>query len=1237
MNDEARLVSSERSELAALLERRAAEAEASTSIESGRRRLLCAYLDSLRGHTTSDDSKRPGQASEVRALVDALIERLPIDPAIAMLLSTTYGRFGLLECELASLAAELRSDDSARQAEVRQRLTELRDRESESGEGVFRALLHTEESETRRVDLLLRLRVSAVYAGAIEEFVSLVDAAIAAIDPESRERIRELKRARAEALASDPADQGQAAQAYRDLLDAFEREDDLRDFEAFVESRPSAEERHHERRWIYGWRAARAPHPAAILVSWAAAEEEYGDPDAAIDVYQRLADLDLHRTDALEALCRLKLDTGDYEGALRPLRALRALGDETGQRAIGLGIARLLLDELARPRDAIEILVPLLGVAPPLLGAHEMGRRLIADSAAQEQVLERFVEVANEQSPLESLRAFLFLVEAREETRTLEQRRAWLERIAVLAPADPAAALPALVQGAQEQTDAFALWDAAERIARDLGCADLVSLAYYNVLVDGSVTPAVAETIGRRMVHFEGDCATESSRVIDALQRVLELVPEARWALDRVKLVLGSQGRWDELFQLYDRAISAARTDRERTEWLEEAAFAAKDLAVDPARAIQYLELGHTLQPDDTATHAALERLYERQGRTRDLIELLGERVETSSGFQLRQLRKRIAELWLDLGSAKDAIDVVERGTGDDASVADMVDVLERLAARPAGEGPDAARTAAPDDRAAAERAIELLRVHYRRAGRMGDVVRLAEARLALAEDDAERARFIRDLLDLCLTASVGPSAFARVFERAHAYVGGKPALAKIAYRWLLVRALRAWRRAAPEEPAARDAESGALAAIDHLKHLFAQASEARAGCRLLHRGSRMPFAHPQRRELLAEAAFVASSQEDLRKTAIRFFGELFDADAGDNAAARSLDPLAELLMAAGEHIRLASLLEEQARLRERAGRRRDACAFWERAAGMWSGEGERERAIGAYRQGAELGSEASFEALARIHEEAGEWADAANALRWLYAHADGAARGPTALRMSEAYGAMGEREHARTCLEEALAKGGANVVAARLITLYRQDAIWPSLADLLAAEAARSQDRPRKLAMLREAADIQRGPLANPARAAALLAIAIGDNPDDSGLRPALADVLEVLERWADAADVLRDQIARCADVRSKERALLHQRRARALVRAGGRWTRWSSCASPPTWSRGSPRFFTIWRASHSISESSSWPKAPSACSFLRSITPAPKPRSSRAARASSSISAKSRCAVARRCGGRI
>ena len=952
---------------------------------------------------------------------------------------------------------------------------------------VLRVLVASKDEPERTSRLLLGLEKSAVEAGEVGEYVSLVGgllvgalAADAKNAPGTPESALALKKARARVLASDPARFAEAAAAHRDVIESSMSDDDVRAFEAFLEAGPSAEERLHERRWLYERRVAHGPRPAETLLEWAKAEEELGESEAAVALYVRLSKLAPSQREGLEALCRLKLHASDFEGGLAALRSLREIGSDEERRAVTLQMARVLLEDLGRPAEAALALAPLLDVVPPLPAARQLMRKALADPAAREEVAESVERLAKGDDRVAARRVFQFLVDARDETAALAgARRRWFERLVELSAPDARAVLSASVRGAVEQPDAMALWDHAERAAREVGQAEVVVKAYRDALVERVTSAELAETLAQRMIAFAGDFALpDATRLIEALQRLLEIVPSARWALDRVKLVLGSAARWDELFVLYDRAIAATTDDTQRADLLDEAARAAKDVAGAPERAIPYLEAIHRLRPTDGTVSAALERAYERQGRTRALIDLLGESlggpaaagasVAPASGFKRRETLQRIASLWLDLGGAGEALGLVEKSIAEGASVSDLAPCLERIAGDPAApaDGPAKAPLAPIQ-----QRAVAMLRAHYEQVGQAEDVVRMASRQLSLAEGTA-RSRSVRDLKTL------------------------------------------------------------------------------------LSRGTKLALEKPRRRDLLRDAAVAAAARPGDREHAIALFAALFEEDAGDEAAARCVEAYGALLEATEQPATLARLWEEQARIHGAAERPAEQRACWDRAAAVWRRQGARAEAIAAYRQAAALSSESAFEGLAALHEESRDWGEAAAALEWLYAHTPAAARGQRALRLAEAYVALGDRARARGALEHALDAGvepeRLEAVSDALVALYRGDGAWRPLADRLVASATRTKDADKKLALLREAAELLRTKVGAPAEAAALLEKAVSLRPADASLRPALADVLEAVERWERLVEVLKEQLGLQGAPRTKERAWTHHRLARAMVRAG-------------------------------------------------------------------------------------
>ncbi|HEX8792350.1 MAG TPA: hypothetical protein VF765_15455 [Polyangiaceae bacterium] len=662
-----------------------------------------------------------------------------------------------------------------------------------------------------------------------------------------------------------------------------------------------------------------------------------------------------------------------------------------------------------------------------------------------------------------------------------------------------------VLAGALDTSDEIALFERVVRVGRVLDQLDAVVLWYGRALRERVTDAALAEAIGTRIAALETECALDPSFFVETLDRVLELVPGARWALDRVKLALAAQARWDDLFRRIDRALEAVGRTPARAELLEEAAFAARDVANDVGRATTYLRALCDERPDDAAAAAALEHLYERQRRKVVLAEFLSGRAERSQGAARLELQRRVAALRLELDDIEDASAVVDAMLDGGADVAGVCDLLEQLARHPGQE-----------------RAVDRLRAHYETVARLDDCIRLVEASLDASRDEARSVALARDLVRLRVSVAAGKaSAFVKASARLQLDAAKRPALAATMHRALLRRAIAASKGAATDAEF-HDALDGASRTLDAWTTLLLDGGDVAGACRVLRRGSRLPFERDRQRQLQGRAAELAMDRLGDATRSIRLLEEIFRGDGGDAVARGLVDRFARLLRDAGREERLAALWEQQAANRAKNGDGVAEGTYRRRAGEAWERAGSVGRAMAAYDRAAELGVEEAYEALARIHADHARWSEAVGVLEWLCMHARAADVARHALRLAEAYLHVDRRDRARTCLEEALAAAPdaadahADALRRMLAALYRREGARKKLADMLAAIARTS--------------------------------------PNDAAVRLELADLLEGLGQWARAAQSLSERIALYGDQRTPERAHLHHRLAGILVRAGDR-----------------------------------------------------------------------------------
>ena len=500
------------------------------------------------------------------------------------------------------------------------------------------------------------------------------------------------------------------------------------------------------------------------------------DPVRSLALYRQVLEIDPASDKARASVARLALATGDTDEALEALRGRRDRAEGPARAALELEMARILLERTTRWQEALDALRAVLQHSPDDPVARTLATQLVAHRATRAGAVAMLEQAcAASVDPRVREQILARLLDAPADADDADARKGWFERLADLqrAEGEVTAALVTATRAAREMPDAPELWDRAEDLARALSRPDEVATLYEEVLAR-SLGREATLAIGERAVQFYEEWFEDRTRVARILERVLELDANADWAFDRLKLLLDSTERWDDLFALYDRALERAE-GRRKIALLEEAVQTAKDFADRPDRAIGYLERLRDLRPADPKLACAVARLYERQGRHRELVTLLSARLASWKGDEERRGRVRVALLWLDdLGDPGRALDVLEplltageAGAGD--AGADVWALLERvLAAAPVNVDPPrstkppgsssggraaarAKRSEPPTavKRSVRSRATALLRAHYASAGRDADLARVLTVELESVRSGKERGRRHVELAEL--------------------------------------------------------------------------------------------------------------------------------------------------------------------------------------------------------------------------------------------------------------------------------------------------------------------------------------------------------------------------------------------------------------------------------------------------------------------------------------------------------
>ena len=267
-----------------------------------------------------------------------------------------------------------------------------------------------------------------------------------------------------------------------------------------------------------------------------------------------------------------------------------------------------------------------------------------------------------------------------------------------------------------------------------------------------------------------------------------------------------------------------------------------------------------------------------------------------------------------------------------------------------------------------------------------------------------------------------------------------------------------------------------------------------------------------------------------------------------------SLDALSELLRQRGQFAELVEVFEAQARTLTSHGHRAQAASLWREIAELRERElSDPRAALLAHREVHELepASDASA-ALARLYTSLNDHALAAEWLEIRLSTAPEELRAETAVALARAHLAAGQNTQARACLEQTLVEHPQlNMAREMLANLYREDNAYEPLALVLSQGADAQTDPERRLAYLREAADLYCEKLNVPERAIPVLERATALSPDDTRLRSMLAEGLRVAGRYEEAKTVLRTLIEGFGRKRSPERAEYHYQLARVAASA--------------------------------------------------------------------------------------
>jgi tetratricopeptide (TPR) repeat protein len=986
-------------------------------------------------------------------------------------------------------------------------------------------------------------------------------------DGARRDELRALRAKLAEVYAREMGRLDEAIVAYRALVE----EDEGDDVAVQTLDRILREaDRREDLRWLFQVRVDRAntAHKLELLGEWAMLEEEaFGAPDRAIALYRRTLEIVPNHGAALRALARLLRSQGDAQGAVEVLAIDRDHKSGADRAVREAEMARLFLESLHKPEEALAACERALELVPNDPAAVQVVEQLLPIPETRARAA-RLLEGTYERTgafarQAEVLQVLVATTAAREDRLALYGR---LADVFETKMGDASGAFDVIARAAGEFPSELALWDRLAVLAAKTGRSQL--------LVDAIVTVVPADGPTGLPEHVEIDLAERAATLFEEklgdvdrarpyLERMLARHPGDERAFLRLKQILTTREQWVDLEALYERVVAATPEPHRRAELLAEVALVAEEITGERSKAIAYYERILEIDPVHEQAVRSLDGLYAAEQRWDHLARLLERRLETASGDEKIDLEQRLAVLLFSrTGDAAGALSYLEHVLRERPSAQEARQLVEKIL----DVGELRSRAAIVLEAVYTERdevpdLVRVLEIHLEFASRTDErrdlLRRVAELRDERLRDDPgsleafgrllpldpEDARARQRMLEIARRLGAHERAAGVLTATAAAAAAPMPRaeilmdVAKLYESLLgdLGRADAVYRQVIQLAP---DDANITLPACRSLERIYSASGDSKSLCDILRLQVPLEDDPAARRELRGRLGDLSETVLDDPKGAIDAWRARLDDDPSDVEALAALDRLYERTQSWRE---LVDVLRARERLTDDKEARR---AFFIRIARILSEKlTDVAEAILAYRTVVdEFGSDrSSLASLANLYEVADRWPDLADALEADLALADSPADKLAILarlgdvrqrRLRDTGGAIEAYRQAlvldpshpacRAALESLLEDPAAQREAGAILRpLYEADGLHAKLLRVLDIEIQASDSTSDKLSTIAQAADVAEGPLGDASLALGYAA---------RGLREAAAE--PELPRWIERVERLAASTNRYAEL---------------------------------------------------------------------------------------------------------
>jgi len=472
---------------------------------------------------------------------------------------------------------------------------------------------------------------------------------------------------------------------------------------------------------------------AALYRAAAIQEEHLENPDAAIEDYQLVLELEPLDDRASDNLERLLQGTGRFEDLVELYRGRLEIRDEWERNREDLHrLAGLLVDRLDRPEEGLAQVSLLLEREPAHAGAVEILQRLVEDHPAVAYqatvLLEGHYEQVEDWQSLAGI--YSAQIDRYQDDISVVEKYRDLAELYETRLDDVDGAFLHMSQAFRLEPGSEAIHDRLLGYAETRGAWDELFDIYLDVLVELD-SPSDRNNLRRKMARLFHDTLEDLERAEMLYRDILDDDPKDAFAHERLTELYRKGEEWEKLVDVLRQAENVAEGKTARIRLLLEISRIWSEHLEAHGEAMDALESVLSLDPKQWDAYRALESIHFADGDAEGAIGVIRRELEVTEGAEARgSVRLRLAQLLaLEAGNLAGALDQLEEARCEDAVAEGAVEFLEDLRG---------------DLEEVSERYVELVTALHREAGDLDKVIGVYQWAAALAADDARLEWFER-------------------------------------------------------------------------------------------------------------------------------------------------------------------------------------------------------------------------------------------------------------------------------------------------------------------------------------------------------------------------------------------------------------------------------------------------------------------------------------------------------------